>query len=245
METQDTKTRQGGENGDKTGKYGLVARIYDANIDGDTVVVDIYITGYSRILNSSWPCTRRFRCVRFGLGRQLASPEAGARWGGPRQPYRAWRHRPPQAPPDRGQLPHSSMSATTPPRILTGSGRQRHHPAPVAAQPQAKIGDYCYLAGLRPISARAWQTSCGAPAFTVRNVFQQADHIHSQRAGRHRLDSAIFRVGYSLWGVAEFDARVGFLWAKHSPGPPAGGCGRLVVGQAGLRGLQRNPNWRW
>ncbi len=212
MEDTDTKARRG-ENGDKTGKYELVARIYDANIDpGDTVVVDIYITGYGRIANSklalyppvsvlsdsgsavSYGFDYREERVRWG-GRSAAVSERGIMLptaGTAAEPWPGYTH-------------FFDVSDDPTPRILTESSQGDDGTAPytlsLQLSPQAKSGDYGITLVFTYFNGEAWQTSRVEPRFTIRNVFQRNERIISILGVLAAIGSIppIFQVGYSFW----------------------------------------------
>lgn len=202
-----------GENGNKTGKYELIARIYDANIDpGDLVVVDIYITGYGRIANSklalyppisiladsgsavSYGLEYRQERVRWG-GHTAAVSERGIvlpTLGTSEEPWPGYTH-------------FYEVGEDPTPHIATESSRGDNGTAPytlhLQLSPRAKPGRYSTTLVFTYFNGETWQTSRAEPKFAVRNVFERNERTISILGVLAAIGSIppIFRVAYSIW----------------------------------------------
>ncbi|SDY39806.1 hypothetical protein [Hymenobacter psychrophilus] len=206
-------TARRGENGDKTGKYELIARIYDANIDpGDTVVVDIYITGYGQIANSKlalYPpisiLADSGSAVSYGFDYQ----QERVRWGGHTTAVSERGIVLPTAGPDDEPWPGYTrffdVSEDPAPRIVTEASQGDNGTAPytlnLRLSSRAKSGDYNVTLVFTYFNGETWQTSRADPKFAVRNVFERNERVISILGVLAAIGSIppIFRVGYSLW----------------------------------------------
>ena len=202
-----------GENGTKTGKYELVPRIYDANIDpGDTVVIDLYITGYGRIDNSKlafYPpiaiLSDSGSAVTYGFAYQNEQVE----WGGHTDavsergitlPTQGTRD-------DRwpGYTSFFDVDEDDTPRIATETSQGKNGSSPYTLKLQlsakAKPGNYTTTLVFTYFNGETWQTSSVESKFTVRNVFQRNERVISILGVLAAIGSIppIFRVALDVW----------------------------------------------
>ncbi|NVO85458.1 hypothetical protein [Hymenobacter terrestris] len=209
---KDTTARRG-ENGDKTGKYELIARIYDANIDpGDTVVVDIYITGYGKIANSKlalYPPVSILDDSGSAVSYGFDYGQERVRWGGHTTPIsERGIVLPTMESADEsgpGYTRFFDVSDDPTPSIVTEASEGEGGTAPYTLNMQlssrAKPGEYKTTLVFTYFNGETWQTSRVDPKFTVRNMFERNERVVSILGILAAIGSIppIFRVGYSIW----------------------------------------------